>query len=464
MSKIIEQAKYTCALGAQQSVLAIPRAIPIIHAGPGCSSRQFAFVSNGAGYQGEGYAGGGQIPSTNSSQSEVVFGGEKKLADTIEGAKKVIDGDLYVVLSGCTAGIVGDDVKQVAAEAYEDDKPVVGVDTAGFRGNNYKGHEIVLEGILNQFIYIDFPKANVRKGLVNVFSVVPYQNPFWRGDLEEIKRLLESIGLEVNILFGYESAGVSEWKDIPNAQFNLLISPWVGLNAVKSLEKKYGTPYLHIPTLPIGLKNTSSFLRTVGEFAKVDKEKVEEVVAYEEKKYKQYFVAFGDLLADFASYLPYHLYVANDSLYGLAFADFLSNELGITPKLFAITDEPDNKSKDFVIDTLVTKNAEWDGKVITEGDNRVIQDLIYQIIKKEDTKSLIIGSSWDNELAFETDSILIKAGMPISDRVIINKSYVGYKGGLTLIEEIYSGLFEKGMITNTTHADKDLKEKTCPNA
>ena len=229
MSKIIQQCKYSCALGAQQTVLGIPRAIPIIHAGPGCSERQFMFLTGGSGYQGEGYAGGGHVACTNSSQNEVVFGGEKKLATLIEATQKVIDGDLYVVLAGCTAGIVGDDVQQVARDHSLPDHPVVGVDTAGFRGNNYKGHEIVVNGIIEQFVGKTEPK--VRKGLVNVFSVVPNQNAFWWGDLEEIKRLLEGIGLEVNILFGYESAGVPEWKDFPNAELNIVLSPWVGLSS-----------------------------------------------------------------------------------------------------------------------------------------------------------------------------------------------------------------------------------------
>lgn len=35
-SAIVEQQRYTCALGALQSVVAIPRAVPILHAGPGC--------------------------------------------------------------------------------------------------------------------------------------------------------------------------------------------------------------------------------------------------------------------------------------------------------------------------------------------------------------------------------------------------------------------------------------------
>lgn len=44
-----------------------------------------------------------------------------------------------------------------------------------------------------------------KKGLVNVWSLLPYQNTFWRGDLTEIKRVLEGAGLKANILFGPES-------------------------------------------------------------------------------------------------------------------------------------------------------------------------------------------------------------------------------------------------------------------
>ena len=71
----------------------------------------------------------------------------------------------------------------------------------------------------------------------------PYFNTFWRGDIIEIKRILEGVGFEVNVLFGSESAGVSEWKNIPKAAFNLVLSPWLGLRTAKHLEKKYGQKY-----------------------------------------------------------------------------------------------------------------------------------------------------------------------------------------------------------------------------
>jgi nitrogenase molybdenum-iron protein beta chain len=62
---------------------------------------------------GESYAGGNTIPCTNAEEKDVVFGGEKKLDGLIEETFKVIDADLYVVITGCTAAIVGDDVGSV---------------------------------------------------------------------------------------------------------------------------------------------------------------------------------------------------------------------------------------------------------------------------------------------------------------------------------------------------------------
>ena len=39
MPKLIEQPRYSCALGAMQSVVAIKRGVPILHSGPGCANK-----------------------------------------------------------------------------------------------------------------------------------------------------------------------------------------------------------------------------------------------------------------------------------------------------------------------------------------------------------------------------------------------------------------------------------------
>ena len=354
MSKIIEQPRYSCAISAQQVVLAIPGAHPILHSGPGCSEKSTFFHNTAGGLRGTGYTGGSHISCTNSIQREIVFGGIQKLRDTISGALKVIDSDLFVVLTGCTAEIVGDDVITTAAEFAEQGYPVVAAETAGFKGSIYYGYSEVIKAIINQYVGDVEPK--VEKGLVNVFSVVPYQNPFWEGDFQEIKSLLESIGLKVNILFGNGSGGASEWKQIPNAEFNILISPWVGKDVVELLEKKYGTPFLQFPYLPVGAKSTSDFLRKVGEFAGMEKKFTERVIASHEKTYYSYFTELERFLVFYQNEFPWDFITVGDSNYSIGVSSFLTNELGLRSGNIYITEDL-KKKYEGEIRALITENV-----------------------------------------------------------------------------------------------------------
>jgi len=443
----IAQPRYTCALGAQQTVLAIPGAHPIIHAGPGCSQKMFSFASMQSGAQGEGYAGGGNVSSTNSYEQDVVFGGENKLKNTINGALRVMKGDLFVVLTGCTSDIVGDDSISIAKQFAAKGHPVVGTETAGFKGNNYYGHNVVVNAIIEQFVGECVPK--VKKGLVNLFSVVPYQDPFWRGDLETLKRLLSLIGLEVNVLYGYGSSGISEWKNIPNAEFNLLVSPWVGLDTVKLLKEKYGTPYLHYPILPIGAQETNRFLYTVGEFAGVDKSVIKRIADQEESRFYKYLIAVIDFLTEYRNNLPSELYTVADSSYATALSSYLVNEIGYIPKGVYITDGVPDNFRENIIEATAQRDENLRDKFLFETDGWKIQEDIKKKLGNS-RKGLFVGSGWEKFLASETKNLYVFASLPLPETIILNRSYLGYEGGLKLIEDIYSNLFMTRATTSRT--------------
>lgn len=191
----------------------------------------------------------------------------------INDALKVIDADLYVVLTGCIPEIVGDDTAEVVSHFEDSEKPVIYASTAGFKGNNYKGHEQIIDAIIDQYL----EKADEKeKGLVNIWADVPYQDLFWLGNIRELEKLIAELGLTPNTIFGYQR-GIKNIDRIPKAEFNLLVSPWVSVGNMKKMEKKLGIPYLHYPTLPIGAYETSKFLREVGKFAGVDEQKVESI-------------------------------------------------------------------------------------------------------------------------------------------------------------------------------------------
>ena len=119
MAKILDQPRYKCALAAMQTVQSITGAIPVLHSGPGCASK--LNDNNGT----SGRYSPNIFPCTSISEKEVVFGGAEKLRSTIHNALRVIDADLFVVLSGCTGEIIGDDIKEVAQEFEDEEKPVI---------------------------------------------------------------------------------------------------------------------------------------------------------------------------------------------------------------------------------------------------------------------------------------------------------------------------------------------------
>ncbi|HEY3362886.1 MAG TPA: nitrogenase component 1 [Methanosarcina sp.] len=435
MSSFIEQPRYSCALGAQQSVVAIKRAVPILHAGPGCSNK----INNLIG-QGEGYAGGSTIPCTNVSESEIVYGGEHRLREVIEGSFKVIDADLYVVLTGCTSDIVGDDVGRVTADFQHLGKPIVFAETGGFKSNNYVSHEKVVTAIIDQYVDKFASYKAAKKGLVNVFSAIPYQDPYWNGNLQELKRILEGIGLEVNILFGQDSRGIEEWKTIPEAEFNLVISAWAGLIIAENLKNKYGTPYLHFPYLPIGGNETSKFLRQVGDFASLEKTRVESFIEKEEVKFYSHIERTSNFMLEFRYGIPRRFYTLLDASYAIGFSKFLLNELGILPaKQFVV----DNTPEEFR-ESVRKQFAEISEFRSAEVDFIIDGGKIHEEIRKDDHKNraLILGSGWERDIAKEIGADLLIVSVPVFYRLVLNCGYAGYAGGLRAIEDIYDRVLD----------------------
>lgn len=425
MAKLLDKQRYKCALGAMQTVQAINRALPILHSGPGCAQK----LSESTGSS--GYFSPNIFPCTSINEKDVVFGGVKKLDSTIKNALKVVDADLYVVLTGCIPEIVGDDTGEVVSRYADSEKPVIYAPTAGFKGNNYKGHEQVIDAIVEQYLKKSETK---QKGLVNIWADVPYQDLFWLGNIRELEKLVSELGLTPNTIFGYKR-GIDNIKKIPEAEFNLLVSPWVGVSTMKKMERKLGIPYLHCKTLPIGATETSKFLREVGAFAGIQEEKVESVIKEHEDYYYYLIERYADLFIE-NRVINKQFTVVADAQYSLAITKFLVNDLGLLPaKQFVVDDTPKAYRKS-ISEEFKNLNFGIEAEVSFETDGYKI----HEEIKNHDYHGypLVLGGYYEKEVTENLNGNFLNISWPVQDKVVFDNFYAGYAGGIRLIEDIYT--------------------------
>ncbi len=426
--EVMEAPRYSCALaGAYSTAIGTFRLVPILHSGLGCGLGQLFGQFYAGGQNAGGPYGGTSTPCSGLVEEHVIFGGEKKLRKLIRSTIDLVDGDLYVVLAGCIPSLIGDDVESVVKE-FKEEMPIIYVKSAGFTGNSYDGYELFFNAVIDQLL----TPQPVKKGRVNILGVVPYQHTNWKGNLRELKSTLEQLGLDVNIIFT-ERKGLEKLKEIPAAELNLVLSSWNGVKIAERLNEKFGTPYLVYPNVPVGGKQTSPLLQELARRLDIPKERVEKVIADEEWRIYRFMEYVGDALAIGLPH-PYIAVVA-DSGTAVGVTKFLANELGYLAEVAIITDNPPEDVRPQIVREL-TDNIEspFKPEVIFEADSFHVREQL-----KNRSYLVLLASSLEKGFAEDTHvPIYLSISFPIYDRLILERSYAGYHGGLTLIEDIVS--------------------------
>jgi nitrogenase molybdenum-iron protein beta chain len=372
-----------------------------------------------SGYQGAGYCGGFAVPSTNTYEEHIVFGGEERLQQQIQHTKKVIDAEQFIVLTGCTGEIIGDDVQSVTSN-FDD---ILYAETPGFKGNTYTGYDILLSSLMEHLT----TEQEIDNQTVNLFGIIPSQDVFWQGNLEEITRLLQQLGLTVNTFFNPQ--GLEEIKNASSAALNIVLSHWYGLNTVKLLETSFNTPYLLYP-MPLGT-DTTDFITTVGKALDIDNKLVEEVIKREEDYYYTYINRVVDVFANIDVHTRFA--VVADSNYATAITRFMANDFGQIPVVVAITDNTPEEHQKTVRKHIQQLDYSFAFDTFFETDTYRVWEKL-----KETAPSLVFGSALDRDYCDEHRIPNLTIAFPMSNRVILNRSYIGYKGAITLIEDTLS--------------------------
>jgi nitrogenase molybdenum-iron protein beta chain len=430
MQNILKSPRNGCGLhGAISTVGAIDGIVPIIHSNAGCGLQNYQ--AGRAGALGQGTFCGENIPSTNAQERHIIFGGASRLREQIKNTLKVVKGDLYIVLNSCESAMVGDDVEAMTREAREQGGKVVECLTAGFHGDSHYGYEAVMTDLIKKLPLVSNIESNKDDRLVNILGVLPGKDIYYRGNLEAIRRILESVGIRTNVFFGVEN-GLGELLNAQNASLNIVFSKW-GLEPAKQLEEQYNIPNIVFSALPLGPDEVREFVKQVTDKLAIEDEGVDVYLEKEQRRFEYYY---RSVLEDyFAHGAVKSVALVGDESDVVRIAAFLKKYLCAEIQTAIVTDyfgkvEIPSEEKTEILRTIANK-------VYFTQDGKEISDIL-----NHSDVDIILGSSLENQVADKKEIVNLEISYPVYNKTVLNKSYAGIDGAITLIEDYLTGLKE----------------------
>ena len=194
--------------------------------------------------------------STDMQDSNIVFGGEKKLKQAIQEAYDIFHPKAIGIFSTCPIGLIGDDVHAVSREMKEK----LGINIFGFSCEGYKGvsqssgHHIANNQIFKHVVGLD---NTVKKGKFKINLLGEYNIG---GDAFLIEDLFERCGLTLVSTYSGNSS-IDQFANSHTADLNIVMCHRSINYVAGMMEKKYGIPWIKINF--IGADATAKSLRQI---------------------------------------------------------------------------------------------------------------------------------------------------------------------------------------------------------
>lgn len=196
---------------------------------------------------------------TDLKETEVVFGGEKKLYLSLIELIEKYKPKAAFVYGTCIVGVIGDDMEAVCKKvSLKTGIPVIPVEAAGFKGTKKDGYKIACDALAQLVGTLDD-------------NLVPAQSINILGDFNLAGELWTLIGyyrrMGVNIVATITGDGrVDDIRRAHKASLNVVQCSGSMTYLAREMEKKYGIPFKKVSYF--GLEDMSDALYTVADFFK----------------------------------------------------------------------------------------------------------------------------------------------------------------------------------------------------
>ena len=215
--------------------------------------------------------------STDMQDSDIIFGGEKKLEAAIQEAYDLFHPKSIAVFATCPVGLIGDDIHAVAKKMKEKfgDCNVFAFSCEGYKGvSQSAGHHIANNQIFRHVVGTsDTEKTDKYKiNLLGEYNI--------GGDGFEIDRLLNKCGI-TNIATFSGNSTYDQFASANQADLSCVMCHRSINYVADMLETKYGIPWIKVNF--IGAEATAKSLRKIAAYFGDQEltDKVEEVIAEE---------------------------------------------------------------------------------------------------------------------------------------------------------------------------------------